>query len=62
MPGFPHAMPLEGFDPVSVDNAFDIRATGHTTTVLLALGYPDEARQYTTPVSRFEPERLFTFV
>lgn len=55
------AMPLEGFDPISVDKAFNIRATGHTTTVLLALGYPDEAKQYKTPVSRFEPERLFTF-
>jgi nitroreductase / dihydropteridine reductase len=55
------AMPLEGFDPVSVDKAFNIRETGHTTTVLLALGYADEAKQYKTPVSRFEPERLFTF-
>lgn len=55
------AMPLEGFDPVSVDKAFNIRETGHTTTVLLALGYPDEAKQYKTPVSRFEPDQLFTF-
>jgi nitroreductase/dihydropteridine reductase len=55
------AMPLEGFDPVTVDKAFNIRETGHTTTVLLALGYPDEAKQYKTPVSRFEPDRLFTF-
>lgn len=55
------AMPLEGFDPVTVDKAFDIRKTGHTTTVLLALGYPDEAKQYRTPVSRFEPDALFTF-
>lgn len=55
------AMPLEGFDPTSVDKAFDIRGTGHTTTVLLALGYPDPAKQYTTPVSRFDEDRLFTF-
>ena len=55
------AMPLEGFDPVTVDNAFDIRETGHTTTVLLALGYPDLEKQYTTAISRFEPEQLFTF-
>ncbi|GAB3386592.1 nitroreductase family protein [Humibacter soli] len=55
------AMPLEGFDPVTVDKAFDIRKTGHTTTVLLALGYPDESKQYKTPISRFEPEQLFTF-
>jgi nitroreductase/dihydropteridine reductase len=55
------AMPLEGFDPVSVDNAFDIRKTGYTTTVLVALGYPDPAKQYTTAISRFEPEQLFTF-
>lgn len=44
-----------------MDMAFKIRATGHTTTVLLPLGYPDEAKQYKTPVSRFEPERRFTF-
>ena len=55
------AMPLEGFDPVSVDKAFDIRKTGHTTTVLLALGYPDPAKQYDGPVSRFDPDQLFTF-
>jgi nitroreductase/dihydropteridine reductase len=55
------AMPLEGFDPVTVDKAFHIRETGHTTTVLLALGYPDLDKQYKTPVSRFEPEQLFTF-
>ncbi|MBP2704344.1 nitroreductase family protein [Microbispora sp. RL4-1S] len=55
------AMPLEGFDPTSVDKAFKIRETGHTTTVLLALGYPDLTRVYTDPISRFEPDRLFTF-
>ncbi|WP_326836905.1 nitroreductase family protein [Amycolatopsis rhabdoformis] len=55
------AMPLEGFDPASVDKAFAIRETGHTTTVLLALGYPDTTKAYTTPISRFEPGRLFTF-
>jgi nitroreductase/dihydropteridine reductase len=55
------AMPLEGFDPVVVDQAFGIRATGYTTTVLLALGYPDPEKQYTTAISRFEPEQLFTF-
>ena len=42
------AMPLEGFDPISVDKAFNIRATGYTTTVLLALGYPDPAKAYKT--------------
>lgn len=55
------AMPLEGFDPVTVDKAFDIRDTGYTTTVLLALGYPDLEKQYTTAISRFEPDQLFTF-
>lgn len=55
------AMPLEGFDPVPIDKAFDIRETGYTTTVLLALGYPDLEKQYTTTISRFEPDRLFTF-
>lgn len=56
------AMPLEGFDPTSVDKAFKIRETGHTTTVLLALGYPDLEKQYSTPVSRFNADQLFTFV
>jgi nitroreductase/dihydropteridine reductase len=56
------ATPLEGFDPTSVDKAFKIRETGHTTTVLLALGYPDPAKAYTSPISRFEADRLFTFV
>jgi nitroreductase/dihydropteridine reductase len=56
------ATPLEGFDPTSVDKAFKIRETGHTTTVLLALGYPDLAKAYSGPISRFEPDRLFTFL
>lgn len=55
------AMPLEGFDPVPIDKAFDIRETGYTTTVLLALGYPDLEKQYTTAISRLEPDQLFTF-
>lgn len=55
------AMPLEGFDPVPIDKAFGIRETGYTTTVLLALGYPDLKKQYTTAISRFEPDQLFTF-
>ncbi|MGW7529262.1 nitroreductase family protein [Streptomyces sp. NPDC054783] len=56
------ATPLEGFDPTSVDKAFKIRETGHTTTVLLTLGYPDPAKVYNSPISRFEADRLFTFV
>ena len=56
------ATPLEGFDPASVDKAFKIRETGHSTTVLLALGYPDPERVYTTPISRFDADRLFTFI
>ncbi|SEO47514.1 nitroreductase family protein [Actinacidiphila rubida] len=56
------AMPLEGFDPASVDRAFKIRETGHTTTVLLALGYPDPAKVYSSPVSRFDSDQLFTFL
>jgi nitroreductase/dihydropteridine reductase len=56
------ATPLEGFDPTSVDKAFKIRETGHTTTVLLALGYPDPAKAYSGPISRFEADRLFTFL
>jgi nitroreductase / dihydropteridine reductase len=55
------AMPMEGFDPASVDKAFKIRETGHTTTVLMALGYPDPAKVYATPISRFDADQLFTF-
>jgi nitroreductase/dihydropteridine reductase len=55
------ATPLEGFDQASVDEAFGIRETGHRTTVLLALGYPDPAKAYATPISRFDADRLFTF-
>ncbi|HVV23191.1 MAG TPA: nitroreductase family protein [Pseudonocardiaceae bacterium] len=56
------ATPLEGFDPTSVDKAFKIREAGHTTTVLLALGYPDPQKQYHNPISRFDTDSLFTFV
>jgi nitroreductase len=56
------ATPLEGFDPVRVDKAFKIRETGHSTTVLMALGYPDPERVYSNPISRFEPDELFTFM
>ena len=55
------ATPLEGFDRATVDEAFNLRETGYTTTVLLALGYPDPAKVYTTPISRFHADRLFTF-
>ena len=56
------ATPLEGFDPASVDKAFKIRETGHSTTVLLALGYPDRSKVYTNPISRFDADQLFTFI
>ena len=56
------ATPLEGFDPASVDAAFKIRETGYTTTVLLALGYPDVTKTYSNPISRLDHDRLFTFV
>jgi nitroreductase/dihydropteridine reductase len=56
------ATPLEGFDPTSVDKAFKIRETGHTTTVLLALGYPEPGKVYGNPISRFEADRIFTFI
>jgi nitroreductase/dihydropteridine reductase len=56
------ATPLEGFDSTSVDKAFKIRETGHSTTVLLALGYPDPERVYTSPISRFDADQLFTLI
>ncbi|MFE1986750.1 hypothetical protein [Streptomyces mirabilis] len=37
------------------------RETGHSTTVLLALGYPDPERVYINPISRFDVAQLFTF-
>jgi nitroreductase / dihydropteridine reductase len=55
------ATPLEGFHRATVDKAFGLADTGYTTTVLLALGYPDPTKVYTTPISRFDAERLFTF-
>ncbi|MEU8976693.1 hypothetical protein AB0D11_47505 [Streptomyces monashensis] len=56
------ATPLEGFDPTSVDKAFNIRETGHSTTLPLALGYPDPEKQYTTPIARFDHDQLSTVV
>jgi nitroreductase/dihydropteridine reductase len=56
------ATPLEGFDPTSVDKAFKIRETGHSTTVLMAMGYPDPKKQYSNPISRFDADQIFTFL
>jgi nitroreductase len=56
------ATPLEGFTPASVDKAFKIRETGYSTTVLMVMGYPDQKKVYTSPISRFEPDQLFTFM
>jgi nitroreductase / dihydropteridine reductase len=55
------ATPFEGFDRSSVDKAFAIAGTGYTTTVLLGLGYPDPEKVYSTRISRFDPDRLFTY-
>ncbi|CAJ1506033.1 nitroreductase family protein [[Mycobacterium] kokjensenii] len=55
------ATPLEGFDPAVVDAAFKIRETGYTTTVLLALGYPDPTKTYRNPISRLQSDQIFTF-
>ncbi|MGV0735420.1 NAD(P)H-dependent oxidoreductase [Mycolicibacterium sp. (ex Dasyatis americana)] len=56
------ATPMEGFDPASVDTAFKIRESGYTTTVLLALGYPDPAKAYSNAISRLGADRIFTFL
>jgi nitroreductase/dihydropteridine reductase len=56
------ATPFEGFDRASVDEAFGIVGTGYTTTLLVGLGYPHPEKIYTTPISRFNPDRLFTFL
>jgi nitroreductase/dihydropteridine reductase len=55
------ATPFEGFDRASVDEAFAITETGYTTTVIMGLGYPNLEKVYQTPISRFDPDRLFTF-
>ncbi|AMU22066.1 Oxygen-insensitive NAD(P)H nitroreductase [Mycobacteroides abscessus subsp. bolletii] len=55
------ATPLEGFEPAGVDAAFKTRETGYTTTVLLALGYPDIVNTYSNPISRLDHDRLFSF-
>jgi len=55
------ATPLEGFDRASVDEAFGISESGYRTTVLLALGYPDTAKVYASPISRFDADQLFSF-
>ncbi|GAA5169591.1 hypothetical protein GCM10023321_65460 [Pseudonocardia eucalypti] len=52
--------PLEGFDPQTVDTEFKIREDGYTTTVLLALGYPDLTQVSNKPISRLSPDRIFT--
>ena len=56
------ATPFEGFDRASVDEAFGIAGTGYTTTLLVGLGYPHPEKAYTNPISRFNPDRLFTFL
>jgi nitroreductase/dihydropteridine reductase len=56
------ALPLEGFDPHLVDAEFKIREDGYTTTVLLALGYPDLAKVSDKPISRLGADRVFTHV
>ena len=54
------ATPMEGFDRATMDAAFDLTDTDYTTTLLLVLGYPDEARVSRQPVSRFDAEKIFT--
>ncbi|MEV6905258.1 nitroreductase family protein [Amycolatopsis sp. NPDC051372] len=54
------ATPFEGFDRAAIDEAFGLTDTDFTTTLLMALGYPDETRVSRQPVSRFEAEKIFT--
>jgi nitroreductase/dihydropteridine reductase len=56
------ALPLEGFDPHSVDAEFKIREDGYTTTLLLALGYPDLTKVSDKPISRLTGDRMFTYI
>ncbi|HEY1970554.1 MAG TPA: nitroreductase family protein [Pseudonocardia sp.] len=56
------ALPLEGFDPQTVDTEFKIREDGYTTTMLLALGYPDLTQVSDKPISRLSADRIFTHI
>jgi nitroreductase/dihydropteridine reductase len=54
------ATPMEGFDRAAIDEAFGLTGTDFTTTLIMALGSPDEARVSRQPVSRFDAEKIFT--
>ncbi|MEV6297619.1 nitroreductase family protein [Streptomyces sp. NPDC051896] len=54
------ATPFEGFDRAAIDEAFGLTDTDYTTTLIMALGYPDETRVSRQPVSRFDAEKIFT--
>lgn len=53
------ATPMEGFDRAAIDEAFGLTDTDFTTTLIMALGYPDESRVSRQPVSRFDAEKIF---
>ena len=58
-----NASPLEGFNSRILDAELGLRERGFTATVLLALGYRDDADFYAdTPKSRLPMERHFTFL
>jgi nitroreductase/dihydropteridine reductase len=55
--------PLEGFDSKAVDALLGLREKGLTATVLLSLGYRDEAKDFAfkLPKSRLPKEEIFKF-
>jgi nitroreductase len=53
------ALPLEGFDPHTVDAEFKLREDGYSTTLLLSLGYPDTNQVSKKPISRLTSDRIF---
>ena len=58
-----NASPLEGFNSRILDAELGLRQKGFTATVLLVLGYRDEADFYArTPKSRLPMDRHFTFL
>lgn len=46
------ASPMEGFDPVMLDEVLDLREKGLRSSMLLALGYRDETNDWNLPLKK----------
>ncbi|AFK03885.1 nitroreductase [Emticicia oligotrophica DSM 17448] len=58
------ATPMEGFNPVALDELLNLKEKGLRSTVLLPLGYRDEANDWLVNLKkvRIPNESLFTFI